>query len=285
MLKMLKFVSVLAVFVITSKHAAANDMVLQKVVSANVDPLDTSGRTLITINANVAGANALKMEGDNGDPVFPVGNCDGDCDSDDDCLDGLKCFQRDGNEEVPGCVGDQEAFYGKDFCYNPNSNGGEYNDEGEGETRHHGDHFRIKMWWQQGYMWQEEAIERKWCLQCRNECNNNVEIAVRECNSRNTNFEFVGSGQERQIKVVDKDLCIELIEEDYIQVKFARCSDSDRQKFRAGLGDFDGQKFEIETVARNGCLSQPHHPRDGELLRRQGCDGARFDTTSFFIKY
>lgn len=33
------------------------------------------------------------------------GMCQGDCDSDADCADGLICFQRYGFEEVPGCLG------------------------------------------------------------------------------------------------------------------------------------------------------------------------------------
>lgn len=33
-----------------------------------------------------------------------LGLCEGGCNSDDDCVDGLRCFQRDGNEAVPGCV-------------------------------------------------------------------------------------------------------------------------------------------------------------------------------------
>jgi len=35
----------------------------------------------------------------------PCGLCEGDCDNDDGCSGDLKCFQRDGNEPVPGCSG------------------------------------------------------------------------------------------------------------------------------------------------------------------------------------
>lgn len=33
------------------------------------------------------------------------GRCEGDCDKDSHCKDNLKCFQRDGKEDVPGCSG------------------------------------------------------------------------------------------------------------------------------------------------------------------------------------
>ena len=44
--------------------------------------------------------------------------CHGDCNSDSDCLGTRKCFQRSGNEPVPGCAsfgsGDKSGY---DFCY------------------------------------------------------------------------------------------------------------------------------------------------------------------------
>ena len=48
--------------------------------------------------------------------------CEGDCDSDSDCANGLKCFQRDDDEAVPGCVGvgGSRDVIGKDICYDPN---------------------------------------------------------------------------------------------------------------------------------------------------------------------
>jgi hypothetical protein len=45
------------------------------------------------------------------------GLCEGDCDGDGDCDEGLYCFQRDGDESVPGCRGDGVSK--KDYCYRP----------------------------------------------------------------------------------------------------------------------------------------------------------------------
>jgi len=45
------------------------------------------------------------------------GKCSGDCDDDDDCKDGLKCFSRSDNEDVPGCKGSGNK--GTDYCYDP----------------------------------------------------------------------------------------------------------------------------------------------------------------------
>ena len=50
--------------------------------------------------------------------------CQGDCDADSDCVEGLKCYQNTGNENwydelIPGCIGDDNVV-GWDYCYDPN---------------------------------------------------------------------------------------------------------------------------------------------------------------------
>jgi len=47
---------------------------------------------------------------------LPLGLCEGDCDSNNDCSDGLTCFQRDAGDPVPGCVGGESVGVGTDFC-------------------------------------------------------------------------------------------------------------------------------------------------------------------------
>eukprot|EP01049_Picozoa_sp_SAG25_P004575 SAG25_NODE_291_length_10320_cov_2.259219_7_plen_1686_part_00 len=46
--------------------------------------------------------------------------CHGDCDVDEDCAPGLKCFQRTGSSLVPGCKsGGKGDVHNVDFCYSP----------------------------------------------------------------------------------------------------------------------------------------------------------------------
>ena len=49
------------------------------------------------------------------------GKCEGDCDSDNDCAAGLKCFQRSNSAElVPGCEAGGSGDVGStDYCYEP----------------------------------------------------------------------------------------------------------------------------------------------------------------------
>ncbi|CAB9509687.1 Desert hedgehog protein [Seminavis robusta] len=45
-----------------------------------------------------------------------IGNCKGDCNSDDDCNGHLICYQRDPGERVPTCCPGKNRENGKDFC-------------------------------------------------------------------------------------------------------------------------------------------------------------------------
>ena len=47
-------------------------------------------------------------------PTHTLGQCQGDCDDDDDCAGILVCHQRDGMSEIPGCQGAGVTNY--DYC-------------------------------------------------------------------------------------------------------------------------------------------------------------------------
>ena len=56
----------------------------------------------------------LKPVLDQGGFPRPLEECAGDCDSDDDCNEGLTCYQRHGDEDVPGCTGEAKSKW--DYC-------------------------------------------------------------------------------------------------------------------------------------------------------------------------
>jgi V8-like Glu-specific endopeptidase len=60
----------------------------------------------------------LQGIGNNGSPssVFPLGQCQGDCDNNAECQDGLNCMQRRDFEKVPGCSGEL-SDRSTDFCF------------------------------------------------------------------------------------------------------------------------------------------------------------------------
>ena len=59
-------------------------------------------------------------------PSYPLGECEGDCDSDSHCESGLVCYHRSSNSwgynddaVPPGCSG--TAYQGADYCYDNGS--------------------------------------------------------------------------------------------------------------------------------------------------------------------
>lgn len=55
-------------------------------------------------------------------PFNSCGQCEGDCDSDNDCKGSMKCFMRskdNADEGVPNCEGEDEVAVEMDFCYEP----------------------------------------------------------------------------------------------------------------------------------------------------------------------
>ena len=76
--------------------------------------------------------------------AFPLQECQGDCDDDDDCDWGLYCFQRGRYDGVPGCSGGESESASSDFCAPLPP-----------ERQPLPGTFRLKLWWQPGYVWQE----------------------------------------------------------------------------------------------------------------------------------
>jgi Ricin-type beta-trefoil lectin domain len=147
--------------------------------------------------------------------------------------------------------------------------------------------FRLKMYWEPSYYWQESHRETFWCMQCRNkDCKSGNNLQIRDCRGVDTHFEFIGSGAV-QMKVSNTNLCLTMVDNEEVQLKTCDSEDND-QKFTAGNGDFNGRRFEIYSVSENGCVANPHHPRDKEIPFNQNkCVNPRDSrvNTSFWVKY
>jgi hypothetical protein len=151
--------------------------------------------------------------------------------------------------------------------------------------------FRLRMYWEEGYNWQEIKEEQFFCMDCDSGCSRGHNVSVHKCGSSSTWFEFLNmeSDGTTQLMVAESSVCLELVGSAKIEIQ--ECADValnyTRQKFVALNGNFLwGNKFEISTVHRPGsCLSQQHHPRSGELIKRIECPTTRDDYTSFWTKY
>lgn len=106
-----------------------------------------------------------------------MGRCQGDCDSDNDCAGSLICKQRNAYDRIPsGCRGN--LSWKTDYCVergsnnnnvnnnNNNNNGNNNNNNGNnnnGNNNNDNDNspstsssssFRLKIYWEEGYVWQ-----------------------------------------------------------------------------------------------------------------------------------
>lgn len=77
-------------------------------VSPTATPTETTPEPSAAADSPTAGLVELDYVGNNGEPpeAFPLQVCQGDCDDDDECAEGLVCFERETeNDAVPGCFG------------------------------------------------------------------------------------------------------------------------------------------------------------------------------------
>eukprot|EP00980_Cylindrotheca_fusiformis_P005679 scaffold1184_cov132-Cylindrotheca_fusiformis.AAC.100 len=75
------------------------------------------GSTPIATTTNPSLPALVSYGGSPPDFRFPLGLCEGDCDSDSHCQAGLVCFQRSENDPVPGCAGSDSSR--TDYCTYP----------------------------------------------------------------------------------------------------------------------------------------------------------------------
>lgn len=217
--------------------------------------------------------------------AYPLGICEGDCDGDYDCEGELVCHHRDTDDsgklgQVPSCAGRDSTT--RDYCIRPSD---------EIAVPPVSGAFRFKKYWQFGYKWQDEFWEQEWCMECdggnSGTCEVDDSIIISHCShDRSTWFvyENLTSGIS-QIKIAaSENLCLQLVGNNDIRVKVCD-GNNERQKFKALNGSFGGTKFELGTVQRDGCISQHHHPKDGEIIFRMDCALTRKHTTSFWMQY
>ena len=228
-----------------------------------------------------------------GNNIFEHGSlslrhCEGDCDDDrKDCRSPMVCQQRDGNEPVFGCSGGLEDSSRMDYCIYVDS---VVPPNERSPLPYTSQSFRLKLYWEQGYTWQGENRERKWCMMYNyrgKECWDGLEmepcdqdsIYITTCkrNEPRQEFAFVHleGGDEILIRLGGgHNSCFQ---RDGRRIYLRRCdSSSPRQRWYAANGDFHGYRFEIsQAIYPTHCMTQAHHPKEGELVSLESCRASR----------
>jgi hypothetical protein len=141
--------------------------------------------------------------------------------------------------------------------------------------------FHMKMYWEEGFCWQDEWRERRWCLDCNgHDCNLDDIISTQDC-AETSMQEFVwipqGNADGRgSLKVANKDLCFERYSNQ--EYRLRPCSGKDRQMY---LGFTYEGPFELYPLFYpDRCISQHHDPKPDEEIYGVTCVDARRDYTN-----
>ncbi|EEC45888.1 TRD6 [Phaeodactylum tricornutum CCAP 1055/1] len=153
--------------------------------------------------------------------------------------------------------------------------------------------FRMKLYWEPGYFWQEEDYERKWCWMCVDMCNVSSSIQVVNCDDDGglaapDRFRFIQqrTAMEVQIQEIGSRLCLQRQNDRVITLQSCNVAEAS-QRFFASSGRFAwGQRFEITPRGLSGeCITQRHHPKAGEILEVEPTITARMSDTSYWNLY
>ena len=200
------------------------------------------------------------------------------------------CLQRGNNDPIYGCSGSDSSR--TDYCVrDPKGGGGGGGGGSSPVSSPTSNYFRLRLYWEKGYFWQETREETFWCMQCRHPpCRNGNKLYITYCGRNNQYFTFEdipgSNNNEYLISLVGpNDLCLQ--REDNLDIYMRPCnSNNNAQRWIPQGGTFDSHRFEITPKgASNLCITQRHHPKDDEEVEIEPCNTARKSDTSFWEKY
>jgi len=148
--------------------------------------------------------------------------------------------------------------------------------------------FRLKLYWETGYYWQESTTEKFWCMSCPGgECKRNDQIELGDCKEKsNEDAQFVAtsSGKGHQFRVTNTNLCLQKSARS-VTVTLEPCNT--KNKFQTFVGfKSDGMRFDLRpSTSTKRCLSQHHHPKNGETIYAETCFKAHNVDTGYWVAY
>jgi hypothetical protein len=145
--------------------------------------------------------------------------------------------------------------------------------------------FNMKLYWEEGYCWQEEWNERKWCMECDGDiCEEGDVLEIQACEKvTRQKFNWVPTSGGGRLKTAGSNLCLEKVGVNEYELR--RCSTSSKQI----LSGFHSSKpFELYPRGDEGkkCLhNELHHPKPDEEIRADSCAAARASRTNKWVVY
>jgi len=148
--------------------------------------------------------------------------------------------------------------------------------------------FRLKLYWETGYYWQESTTEKFWCMSCPGgECKRNDHIELRDCEEKsNEDAQFVATsiGKGHQFRVINTNLCLQKSKRT-VAINLEPCNTRNMLQHFVGFKT-DGKRFDLKPSTKTKrCLSQHHHPKRGEIIYAETCFKAHRVDTGYWVAY
>lgn len=247
-------------------------------------------------------------------PKAPLNECEGDCDDDTQCAEGLKCHQRDPFESVPGCSGGESSGRYTDYCVNESTPSPtiSYSPTPLPTTstmpsissvpsiqpslnptpapNSISEKFKLRLYWSPKYYWQETRRETFWCWQCRNGCKLDNKIEIDHCKKADY-FQYHGEDHSYR-PASNPNLCVteDGFDSESKPLRLRKCNGGLKQRWvnsgDVGLNFDPSQPWEIYPESNLGkCVTQMHHPKAHERVFIRRCEKPRKNTTSKWVVY
>lgn len=149
--------------------------------------------------------------------------------------------------------------------------------------------FRLKLYWETGYYWQEITTEKFWCMACPSgkECTRNSKMELRDCkNKSNQDAQFVATKIKKghQFRVTNTNLCLTKRRRGSA-ILLKPCNAKNKWQVFTGFKP-DGSRFDLKpSSSSKRCLSQHHHPKRGEIIYAESCFKAHTFDTGYWVAY
>ena len=152
--------------------------------------------------------------------------------------------------------------------------------------------FRLKMYWEEGYYWQENTSERWWCMSCQDgNCVDNANIELQNCKVKSDlDAIFVANSfgaNGHQFRVAKTDLCLQKMGRGRA-IKLKKCMEPKKKHVHLQLfkGFKPDDKFDLRPSSyMDRCLSQHHHPKAKEIVYAETCFKAHRPDTGYWVTY
>mmetsp|Transcript_30349 Transcript_30349/g.54979 ORF Transcript_30349/g.54979 Transcript_30349/m.54979 type:complete len:187 (+) Transcript_30349:280-840(+) len=141
-------------------------------------------------------------------------------------------------------------------------------------------HFNMRIFWKNGYRWQNSSSEKKWCMQCKaNKCPKGSGIKVERCDRDDWRQHFYfDDGRIRSRR--NKDVCLE---REGRSIVLENCSNSRDQIWASLRKD---EPFQLRIPGNiHKCASQHHQPKSGEKVYMTSCKRSVASQTDEWIVY